>query len=313
MLTPFIRDTALLTPDVSLDLERLDRATRQALRALGEHPFPQLIIHLDPGEKRKAGPVALASLVVGLRAERLTQLVELSASALHNLERRSIQVAAIAARALLELAVLCLDGEEGLREGWREARATPDLIRAVAADFDSSVWASLWTSQFGTRLEPELNSGWPQAVNIVTRLKRICRDPDWAGIQTIYDWLCEATHPNVEAQGAFWRPASPDRYGRSRVRFEPTKSQSPVKVMITEAVCVSSAVLLEFARILWWMAVDIVDNCPHPRDADTRALGLPVIAGRTSPCICGSGEQGGTCRHPEPFGPGIPLNSSDVP
>ncbi len=302
ILDPLVRDTALVSPDTELGLDWIDRAVALLLSEFARVPMPQLIIQLGPQDASKADPTAFASLLAGLRGERLTQCVELSGAALKNLELGSLQVSAIAARALLELAVATMDGQDEVLELWRSARGDRRAVKGAASDFTSPPWSLLWTTRFGTRLEPELGFGWPKAINIASRLNRLIKAAGAGGrtLEETYNWLCEATHPNVEAQGVFWRMASPDRLGRSRVRFEPTASQSPVKAAIVNALSVSIPVLEHHARVLWWMAVDVVTASPPERNADIRALGLPAVRARAESCICGSGELGTECQHPEP-------------
>jgi hypothetical protein len=64
------------------------------------HPLPKYVILLDPDELSDLDEVAFASFIVGHRAERLVQCIELSAGALDNLEHGSLQLAAVAARAI---------------------------------------------------------------------------------------------------------------------------------------------------------------------------------------------------------------------
>lgn len=310
ILEPLVRDTALISADDEIGLAWIDRAVGLLLSEYGRVPMPQLIIHLGPEDASRADPTAFASLLVGLRAERLTQCVELSGAALRDFELGSLQVSAITARALLELAVATMDGQGELLDSWRSARGDRRNVREVASTFTSVPWSLLWTTRFGTRLEPELGFGWPKAINIASRMNRLVRASGSAGrtIEESYNWLCEATHPNVEAQGVFWRIASPDRLGRSRVRFEPAASQSPVKAAIVNAISVSIPVLEHHARVLWWMACDVVAACPPERNAETRALGLPSIRPRADSCICGSGELGTECRHSEP----VPYSAGDT-
>lgn len=298
-----LSDTALAPPGFGASLEHIDQAVTRLLSEVTRTPFPDLVIHIGPDDAGKADATAFASLLVASRAERLVQCVELSASCLANLENGSLQVSAIAARALFETFTVSMDVREQVVEAWRDIRLDRGVIQSAASDFSSPLWSLLWSGRFATRLTPELEHGWPKAVNVVTRLERMAKGSGSVGddLRSTYAWLCEATHPNVEAQGVFWRIASPDVRGRCRIRFAPTSSQSPVKLAILNALTLAIPFLEYWARVLWWMAADVVSACPPERNAETRALGLPKAGRRLGPCPCGSNVAGGSCWHPEPL------------
>jgi hypothetical protein len=95
-------------------------------------------------------------------------------------------------------------------------------------------------------------------------------------VDQIYGVLCEAVHPNVEAQGVLWRRASPGRDGRCRVRFEPSASESPVKLLIIDAVQIANKIHLAYCRDLWWVAAEVACMCRLRRNAETDSLSVPI-------------------------------------
>jgi hypothetical protein len=84
------------------------------------------------------------------------------------------------------------------------------------------------------------------------------------------------------------------------VTFDPSNTESPVKVFVVEAVLLGLVVIVNLARDLWWVAAEVACVASFKRKRDSFALGLPIpdIASRS--CCCGSGVAGRMCSHPQP-------------
>ena len=141
--------------------------------------------------------------------------------------------------------------------------------------------------------------GWPTVTNILTRIDKLARNDPSA--RTLYDSLCEATHPNIESHAVFWRSDTIKLGTHAANRFAPGNSNSPIKIHILDAVQISLHYIIPFTRDLWWIAADITNTCNMTESDRTRILGLPARTGRTHPCSCGSGEVTRSCTHPEPW------------
>lgn len=307
-LEPIVRDTVGLPTDVPLGLDELEWLIEIALAELARHPLPKTAIDLGPEERAELEPIAFASFIVAHRAERLLQLIELGAGALDNLEHGSLQLAAIAARCLFETAAASYHVHSTLTTAWGEVNGSREGVQAIAGRADSDLWKALWTARLGTR-SPSADRGWPKAINVQTRLDHLGRgDKDFqVTVGNIYDLLCEATHPNVEAHAVFWRVAEPDRRGRHMIRFDPARSHSPVKLAVVDAVRIGHKVIVPYCRDLWRAAAETACVCRFGREEDTLSLGLPQPGGRNDPCCCGSGIKTNACNHPEP-----PLPSDEI-
>jgi hypothetical protein len=220
VLEPILRDTADLADDRALGLDELEWLLNVGLGELWRHTLPTTAIHLGPEDRHEVEPVAFASFVIAHRAERLFQLVELSAAALDNLEAGSLQLAAVAARYLLEVAAASAHAHDTLETEWSRVTGSPRDVAQIAGRADSNLWKVLWGARVGTRLWTD--QGWPQAINAMTLLKHLGRGDEkfTRTVNSVYDWLCEATHPNVESQAVFWRLGERDRRGRQTIRLD---------------------------------------------------------------------------------------------
>jgi hypothetical protein len=256
-LEPIVRDTIDLPAGVHLGLDELGWLVEVALAELARHPLPQTAIHLGPEERDALEPIAFASFVVAHRAERLLQLIELSGGALDSLEHGSLQLAAIAARCLFETAAASYHVHSTLTASWGEVNGLPEAVQGIARRADSELWRALWTARLGTR-SPSAEEGWPKAINVQTRLDHFGRGDEnfQVTVKKVYDLLCEATHPNVEAQAVFWRVAEPDLRGRHMIRFDPARSHSPVKLAVVDAVRIACKVIVPYGRDLWRAAAE---------------------------------------------------------
>jgi hypothetical protein len=217
-----------------------------------KHPLPRLVIHLGPENQDELDALAFASAIVAHRAERLVQSVELGAAALDNLEHGSVQLAAVAARTLFEIAATSFYVHSMLESVWEHANGSPEVVRQVVTNPQGKLWQSLWKARVGTRVETTAGtaSGWPKAVHINDRLSYLKKgSEDFAKtVDGTYGLLCEAVHPNVEAQGTLWRRAPVGRDGRARVCFGPSASESPVKLAVIDAVQIASKIHIAFCR-----------------------------------------------------------------
>jgi hypothetical protein len=303
VLEPIIRDTAVdLSSAGDLGLDELDWLVSMGLVELARYPFPETVLHLGPDDLDSLDPLTFASFLVAHRAERLLQLIELSAGALDNLEHSSLQLSAVAARALFEIAAVSNNVHSTLSNAWCQVHGSPDDVRAIVSDPKTAMWQALWTARVGTRQQEAVSSGWPSARNIQTHLDHFGGDNQdfQATVKEVYASLCEATHPNVESQAVFWRLAPRDAGGRSRIRFEPSGSQSPVKLAIVDAVRIAYRVILNYCRDLWWVVAEVASTSDLARHRDISGLGIPQPGGRNDFCCCGSGLKTKVCTHEVP-------------
>ena len=207
----------------------------------------------------------------------------------------------MAARALFEIAATSWDVHSKITAIWPEVHGNPDAIVAIAREADSDLWQALWRARVGTRRRDLMEQNWPAATNVTTRLSHFgAEDAEFAETVTqVYEWLCEATHPNVEAQGVLWRRGGRDSHGRQLVEFDPVASQSPVKLAVLDAVCISYKVIPQYCRDLWWIAAETACSSSATRDLDP-GIGIPRPGSGEDPCCCGSGIAAAACDHPKP-------------
>ena len=120
----------------------------------------------------------------------------ISAGALDNLEHGSLQLAAVAARALFEIAATSSDVHTAPISTWREVHGSADGVRNIVRRPDGDLWQALWKARVGTR-RGSLAEGWPAAINVQTRLTHLGRgDEDFSRtVKQVYGWLCEAYAP----------------------------------------------------------------------------------------------------------------------
>lgn len=302
MLEPILRDTADLHPGSLLGLRLLDPLIDELLHEHAARPFPEQIVHVGPGDEGVLDAISYASTLVGHRAERLSQAVDLSAAALDSLEHGSVQLAAVAARTLLELALVSQQLQVVLDRDWGQAHGHAERVTAVVKDASDPLWQILWRTRVGTRVPAALDAGWPSAISVMTQLQKFAKGHEElsAKLEYIYGSLCEATHPNVEAQATMWRLAPADSRGRRRVLFDPSRSESPTKLIVAESVRLALIVIVNLARDLWWVAAEVACVANFKRTRDNLALGLPIPASAGHPCCCGAGLPGANCDHPQP-------------
>lgn len=304
VLGPVLRDSAGIRFDAASNrnIQIIDDRIQLLLDDYAKHTFPRAILHPGPTEVGSLDAAALCSFLVGHRAERLVQCVELSAAALDNLEHGSLQVSAVAARALMEVAAASSAVHSILIKTWREVHGSPVAVQRLANDEANELVLALWSVRLGTRQPHLLELGYPHAINSLTVLGKIAQgDPEFKGeLDDLYRTLCEATHPNSEAQGVLWRRGRGGMGGRSWIRFEPSRSESPVKTAIVRAILLSYELIQPYCRDLWWVAAETSIACNLANRVDARALGLPIPGQPADICCCGSGHAASVCDHPEP-------------
>jgi len=305
ILEPVLRDTKGIDPTTPLGLDEFNRLISLLLNELARYELPEFTVYTGPGERLRVTPTAFASTLVTHRAERLIQTAELTAGALAALETGALQLSAVAARALFELAVVCWDIHQQLLEPWRAAHGSIKRVRADASSGESETFRILWTTRMGSRTYDH-DEGWPVATSVLTRINRFNKTMIFA--QEIYDMLCEATHPNIESQATLWRTDYTRVGDQGAIRFAPGRSNSTIKMAIVDAIRVSLKLMIPFARDLWWVAADITNTCEMTVNERTRILGLPGRTHRNDQCSCGSGLTTRVCTHPEPqFRPEVEL------
>jgi hypothetical protein len=141
ILTPVLMDSA--DPPsrgaVAAYLRDMNRLISLLLHEHDLHRLPRYIVHLDPQEVETVDAISFTSTVIGLRAERLVQAEELAAAALLQLERGGLQVAALSARALLEIGAVSYHTHGVLLRGWRPIDGKTDAVLTAASDGRSEV------------------------------------------------------------------------------------------------------------------------------------------------------------------------------
>jgi hypothetical protein len=309
VLQPVLTDTTDVPPGLSVHLRRVDWYVSKLLTELGRHPFPEFVIHLNQDDMERFDPVVFASALVAHRAERLTQCTELVASVMSNLEAGSLQVAALAARALIETTAVSYRFHEVLLESWRPVHGSAADVRQLALDYQSELWDGLRQARLSSRFY-EAQVGLPQAVNVLTHLRQFSSGHEEFARRLLnaYEYLCEITHPNGEAQMALYRLASPDAEGRRRLAFAPSASASPIKTQLFSAVGLACSVIIPLVRDLWWVASDVAIACGFVQSPELSELGVPIPGSTEQLCCCGASERYGRCTHPEP----APLSSEWV-
>jgi hypothetical protein len=212
-----------------------------------------------------------------------------------------LQLAAVAARALFEIAATSWDVHSTLTAIWPQIHGRSDAIIATAREVEGDLWQALWKARVGTRRNSLMEDSWPQATNVMTRLGRLGgQDAEFTKTVTeVYEWLCEVTHPNIESQAVLWRLGGRDSHGRQLIEFDPAASQSPVKLAVLDAVRISFKVILQYCRDLWWIAAETACASSLAQSAEPE-LGIPRPGSREDPCCCGSGIAAAACDHPEP-------------
>jgi hypothetical protein len=298
-LAQVIADTVGITPGYELQLNRLDLIVDRLCEEIRARPLPRYAINLGPPGRWKVDPTIFGSYLVSHRAERLFQSVELAAGGLQNLERRWLQMAAIAARALFESAIVSCRAHLTLLTVWRQAHGDSTAVRTLCSDSDGELWLALYKARTATRAPYQETGGWLSATSVLTSLNVVTKGDEAAGvaIRDLYDSLCDATHPNLEANGTYWRVANPDVRGRPLVELAPGRSHSPLQTDVLSAVSWSLWNIVPFCRDLWWAASELAMVERFPAH-ESNELGLPRPTGRNDPC--GSGLKTKACDHPEP-------------
>lgn len=298
-LAPVLADTARLPQGVEPNLAMLSDLVGRLLDELFRHPFPAFVVYVAPTGEFVLTPKLFASAFVSHRAERLVQCAELLAGTLAALERGELQLSAVAARALFELAVVCRDIHQPMLVPWRAIHGSVSRIRSAARSHDCETFRLVWNLRNSTRYYAE-DHGWEAATSVLTRLQRLGRKVPEA--KEIYDMLCDATHPNIESHATLWRTQHADIGGLHGIRFAPGSSNSKIKLYIVEAVRMSLIMIIPFVRDLWWVAADVTNTCNITPNEQTSLLGLPARSSRNGLCSCGSGLATKGCTHPEPEG-----------
>ena len=302
VLSELVTDTHGIGEARPTSLRNIDGLISGLVDDITRYALPQRIAY--PSPDGPATPLAFTSSLVAHRAERLLHAAELTAGALSALEGGALHLSSVAARALIELAIVCEDTSDGnanapgLEKLWDDVHGSVRQVRAAASSLDSAAYRVVWQARMGTR-SYDRSEGWPEAVNIMSRLNRINRFSPVVG--SIYSSLCEITHPNAEASAAFWRTDSQQRIGGLRtVEFAPGRSNSPRKLDVVDAIIVSLIFVRSYGRLLWWIVADSANTCNITFNMKTLMLGLPARTPRGHLCSCGSGTETRRCRHPKP-------------
>lgn len=279
------------------NLEHVSNLVSLLLDEVRLHPLPSFVVHARPKGSFTINPVFFAATMASHRAERLIQAVELAAGALDALESGALQLSAVAARALFELAVVCEDLHQPMLEPWRKIHGSVARVRAAANSANCETFNLVWTVRNGTRYYPD-DHGWEHATSVLSRLNRFSKR--YPAAKDIYDMLCDATHPNIESHATLWRTQYADIGEVHGIRFEPGRSNSKIKLYIVEAIRLSLSMIILFLRDLWWVAADVTNMCNVTPNDHTVLLGLPARTKRNELCSCNSGQVTRVCTHPEP-------------
>lgn len=310
VLEPILRDSAWFKPEQLAYLPQIGRLVSVLLDEITRYQLPEFVIYRSAENRPlqstpatdgplKATPASFTSALVSHRAERLVQAAELTAGALGALENGALQLSAVATRALFELAVVCRDIHQPLLEPWRSVHGSISRVRAAANNDDFESFRILWDTRMASRFY-DVRDGWPIAKNVLTKIDRLSQKV--ADARHVYDMLCDATHPNVEANATLWRTDYVSLGDHTAIKFAPGQSNSVVKDYIISAIRLSLLLIVNFVRDLWWVAADIANTCDMTPNNRTLLLGLPARNGRNELCSCGSGVLTRACTHPEPEG-----------
>jgi hypothetical protein len=308
-LAPVLADTINVVPGYERQLRNLNFFMARLCDELRAHQLPSYAFHLGPSDWSELDPMIFGSYLVSHRAERLFQATELAAGGLQNLERRSLQMAVVAARALFECAVASRRTHQALLTNWRAVHGDETAVTKLCSDAGGELWHALHKIRTATRIPSQEIDGWESATSVLTNLNAVTKGEGPAGddLRDLYDRLCDAAHPNVEANAAYWRVVHPDAGGRPRVALAPGNSHSALQADVVSAVGWSLGNIIPFSRDLWWAASELSMAERFPALA-TSQFGLPRPTGRNEPCCCGSGLKTKNCDHPE-----SPLLSEELP
>ena len=284
------RDRAYWSPDAG-HLPQLAAEWIAVLHAEVEAcsaPSSFVALH-SPDTPPMAIPLAIASNLAAAGAERLAlaeQLVFGFVAAVHS---ESLSLAALSARAMLELAA-----DTRLYQG-RIDRAMAALERESLRK-ESTAWPELLSAvrdlRYGGRLHPLDGALRTNALTAVDKLGGLIRE--------VYDVLSEICHPNVEAGAQYWRLTDSYVMGLPVIAFSPTGGESPHKVDAFNGPRLVTMVIVPFARTMLRHSVVIAFGTDVGSEAQSNELGLPLHPGRNDPCPCRSGIKFKSCGHPDP-------------
>jgi hypothetical protein len=229
---------SLPTPPIyPLGLEEFEWLLMRALDELARHPLPRAAVHLGPDEHRQREPLNSRHSSLPTAPSGSSNWSSLPAQPLTYLEHGSLFPSAITARSLFEIAATSDPVHRTILPIWRGVTSSPKVRDAAITNHD--LWDAIWEARLGTRVAGD---DWPKAVNVLTRLKRFARGDELfkVSIDSVYDILCDAAHPNIGSQDVFWRRAPRDCRGWQRVLRDAAASESPVKLAIVNAVRIST-------------------------------------------------------------------------
>ncbi|MEU8606436.1 hypothetical protein AB0C29_00285 [Actinoplanes sp. NPDC048791] len=303
VLRPTILDTVQAPAKTNENIHQLDLSIQDMVTEYRRHRLPVEVISMGHWSVHQRNAVAFASCLVGHRAERLMQIGDLAANALICLEAGAVLPAAASARSALELSAMCHYLQRKLSGVWGRVHGDGEQIRQEVLGADMNLWKTLTRVRVGSDI---IDSGvpeeWPRPVHVNDALRTIKKGGGLLAQETsaTYARLCDAVHPSQGAQGAMWRLSEEGQQGPHRLLLHPKKSQTTSKVDIVAAVNISSQLVAEFARFLWWVAVDVSLAFRFKNVALNRSLGLPIGGALGAPCVCASGFSFRLCTHPRP-------------
>ena len=141
---------------------------------------------------------------------------ELVRASLRLLNGGEILAPAALARSLLELAASGISNSNVIEKSVRESLAqAPDKTVIISTEIEELVVRIL----YGTRMA-ELPD-YPKQTNALTYIQRVSKNPNASELISVYEFLCDLTHPNVLGNARFWAAIdSKNEDGSETLRME---------------------------------------------------------------------------------------------
>jgi hypothetical protein len=305
----YARDSATWRPEVSelvLDVVHAVGMLHEAVEGCRAPDGFLLDVPAYPLEDSALPEVTVSNLVM-LRCERLGMAEQLVSAYLVAIEHGDLSVAALTARAMVEMAADTLADADAIRSGF-ETVTRDGLGRDALESRENALYRAVNAARYAGRMDTDY--GAPKKRNVLTALGK----PD-TPLRIVYDELSELCHPNAQAAAQYWRRAHRLADGTRFVPFTPARGgESPAKVSVLNGPWSVAWAVVPFARDAWRMASILTLELGLHRSPHAQRCGFPIPAERNAPCVCGSGKKGKVCDHPtQRWPPARPGSSTRVP
>lgn len=177
--------------------------------------------------------------------------VELLAPAVASLNARQTVAAAVLSRPFLELVTSAIINANNIAAAVADLNFTGSLA-VVSSDFEERVVKMIWGTRIGETSPPM------RQVNILTLPQELTKNPNAKELIQVYEYLCDAAHPNFIGNMRFWSHVeSTDKYGselrvlsrRADVEGHPELVNKVLWSLGWSSVCVRNAVEINQASV----------------------------------------------------------------